>query len=47
LRSDYLGNTSSICYLFGAKTMSAANLPDTQNNADTRQIVIDKHSVLL
>jgi len=37
-----LGNFKSVCHLFGGLIMKSCDLPDTQNNLDTRQIVIDR-----
>ncbi len=37
-----MGNTSGICHLFGGLIMKSCDLPDTQNNLDTRQIIIDR-----
>ena len=37
-----MGNFKSVCHLFGGLIMKSCDLPDTQNNLDTRQIVIDR-----
>lgn len=37
-----MGNTSGVCHLFGGLIMKSCDLPDTQNNLDTRQIIIDR-----
>jgi GTP cyclohydrolase IB len=37
-----LGNFKSVCHLFGGLIMKSCDLPDTQNNLDTRQIIIDR-----
>ncbi len=37
-----MGNSSSISHLLGGLIMKSCDLPDTQNNLDTRQIVIDR-----
>ena len=37
-----MGNPAGICHLFGGLIMKSCDLPDTQNNLDTRQIIIDR-----
>jgi len=37
-----LGNLKSISHLLGGLIMKSCDLPDTQNNLDTRQIIIDR-----
>jgi len=37
-----LGNPKSISHLLGGLIMKSCDLPDTQNNLDTRQIIIDR-----
>ena len=37
-----MGNPKSISHLLGGLIMKSCDLPDTQNNLDTRQIIIDR-----
>ena len=37
-----MGNLKSISHLLGGLIMKSCDLPDTQNNLDTRQIIIDR-----
>ena len=37
-----MGNSESVRHLFGGLIMKSCDLPDTQNNLDTRQIIIDR-----